>query len=95
MPQPILSGAFSTPQSRSDTQTETALRRASQQLEAQFLAEMLKSTGLEGSEGAFGGGSGEEQFQSFLRDAQADRMVQAGGIGLAEHIFQALTRRAQ
>lgn len=93
MPQPIAGGAPVAASARPDV--EAQLRRASEQLEAQFLAEMLKSTGLEGAEGAFGGGEGEEQFQSFLREAQAERMVAGGGIGLAEHIFKALTKGEQ
>ncbi|MEV8465972.1 rod-binding protein [Fluviibacterium sp. DFM31] len=74
------------------TRQHAALHKAAQQLEAQFLAEMLKSTSAGTDESAFGGGSGEEQFQSFLHQAQADRMVAGGGIGLAESIFTALTR---
>ncbi|WP_038075321.1 rod-binding protein [Thioclava pacifica] len=69
------------------------LRRSAQALEAGFLSEMLKHAGLEEMNGAFGGGVGEEQFASFLRDEQAKRMVTAGGIGLAETIFNALEAR--
>jgi peptidoglycan hydrolase FlgJ len=58
-----------------------------QELEATFLAEMLAHAGLEAGQGAFGGGSGEAQFASFLRQEQARLMVEGGGIGLAEVIF--------
>ena len=67
-----------------------ALRQAAQDLEATFLAEMLKSAGLGQTRDAFGGGAGEDQFGSFLVGAQARAMVAAGGIGLAETIFNAL-----
>ncbi|MEY1557279.1 rod-binding protein [Yoonia sp. R2331] len=70
------------------------LRAAAQKLEATFLAEMLKSAGLDAQSGAFGGGIGEEQFSSFLREAQAEEMVAAGGIGLAESLFNAMKARA-
>ena len=70
------------------------LWQAAQKLEASFLAEILKSTGLGAPSESFGGGQGEEQFGSFLRQAQADQMVQAGGIGLAETLFEALKDRA-
>jgi len=40
-----------------------------------------------------GGGIGEEQFSSFLRDEHAGLMVKAGGIGLAEHLFNALKEK--
>ena len=66
------------------------LREAATGLEARFLAEMLKSAGMEQTRSAFGGGAGEDQFASFLVQEQANRIVQAGGIGLAETIFNAL-----
>lgn len=69
---------------------DVRLRDAARELEATFLLEMLKAAGL-GSRGAgFGGGAGEDQFSSLLRDEQARQMVRAGGIGLAEHLFRAL-----
>lgn len=70
------------------------LRATAVKLEAQFLSEMLKHAGLDGPASDFSGGSGEDQFGSFLRDAQAQRMAAAGGIGLAETIFRALQARA-
>ncbi|WP_373354995.1 rod-binding protein [Pseudoroseicyclus sp. CXY001] len=73
---------------------ETALMEAAKALEASFLAEMLKSTGLGEMPSEFGGGAGEEQFASFLREEQARAMVAAGGIGLAEQLFASLVSRA-
>lgn len=69
---------------------DAQLREAAQKLEATFLAEMLKSAGLGSSRSSFGGGIGEDQFSSFLRDAQAMEMAQSGGIGLAESLFNAM-----
>ncbi len=66
------------------------MKDASERLEASFLAEMLKSSGLGATSELFGGGAGEEQFASFLREAQAAEMAKAGGIGLAEAIFAQL-----
>lgn len=63
-------------------------------LEAQFLSEMLKHAGFDGPDSEFSGGTGEGQFGSFLRDAQALRMAQAGGVGLAEVIFRSLQARS-
>lgn len=75
-----------------NTPREAVLRERAGQLEAAFLAEMLGLAGLgSGRDASFGGGIGEEQFASFLRQAQADAIVRAGGIGLAESIFRALT----
>lgn len=69
---------------------DAALRDAAQKLEAGFLAEMLKSAGLGETPETHGGGAGEDQFASFLRHAQAEEMVKAGGIGLSEALFHAL-----
>ncbi|WBL33285.1 rod-binding protein [Sinirhodobacter sp. HNIBRBA609] len=69
-----------------------ALRQAAQDLEAAFLAEMLKQAGLGKSQQAFGGGAGEEQFSSFLVQEQASLMAQCGGIGLAERLFAAMQK---
>lgn len=69
------------------------LREAANKLEASFLAEMLKSAGLGRNNSSFNGGVGEEQFSSFLVQAQADELVQSGGIGLSEMFFHALMER--
>lgn len=81
------------PTSSVGTRSDKALREAAQELEATFLAEMLKSAGLGQGRDAFGGGAGEDQFASFLVDEQARAMVDAGGIGLAEALFNALKER--
>jgi len=72
---------------------ETALRAAAEKLEAAFLAEMLKSAGLGKTPEGFGGGAGEDQFASFLRQAQAEEIARAGGIGLAEALFRSMQER--
>ena len=79
---------------KADTGSEDrALRVAAEKLEATFLAEMLKAAGLGEARDAFGGGAGEEQFASFLRQAQAEEMVRTGGLGLAESLYQALKEK--
>ena len=65
-----------------------------QQLEASFLSEMLKSAGFGAAREALGGGVGEEQFASLLRDEHARALVDRGGIGLAQNLFEALKDRA-
>lgn len=67
------------------------LHDAAMRLEALFLAEMLKSAGLGQPRSSFGGGAGEEQFASFLAEAQAGELARAGGIGLAETLFRAMS----
>lgn len=76
-------------------QRDMAMRNAAQELEANFLAEMLKAAGLGKTPEAFGGGSGEDQFASFLRLEQAREMVNAGGIGLAQSLFEAMKDKAE
>lgn len=63
----------------------TAVARVAQDIEAAFLAEMLKHTGLGESAG---------EFASFMREAEAREMVQCGGIGLTESLTTALEKRA-
>lgn len=70
---------------RSAVAKEMALK-----LEASFLSEMLKSAGFGMQSNSFSGSAGEDQFASFQRDAIAEHMAQAGGIGLAEHFFNAM-----
>ncbi len=73
-----------------DTERTAAVRVQAQELEAVFLAEMLKHAGLDAEGGAFGGGVGESQFNSFLRQEQAQAMARAGGIGLTESLMRAM-----
>lgn len=69
--------------------TEQMMSKA-EELEASFLAEMLGHSGLGEISSTFDGGSGEAQFSSFLRAEQARLVVEGGGIGLAELIFNSM-----
>lgn len=79
-----------TPIAQSAPSHSERLMQVAQSLEAQFLSEMLKSAGIGQTPEEFGGGSGEDQFSSFLRDEQAKQMTQAGGIGLAQSLFDSM-----
>lgn len=72
---------------------DAMLRQAATKLEASFLAEMLRSAGLGETSDSFGGGAGEDQFSSFLIQAQAEQIARTGGIGLAETFFHALKEK--
>jgi Rod binding domain-containing protein len=72
------------------TARQDQLMVKAEELEASFLSEMLAHSGLGEMQGSFGGGSGEEQFSSFLRQEQARLIVQHGGLGLAELIFNTM-----
>jgi len=72
----------------------TALRQTAEAFEAVFLAEMLKATGIGKPQEGFGsGGAGEDVFASHFADIHAHAMIARGGIGLADHIEAALSRR--
>lgn len=70
--------------------TDKQLLDMALKLEASFLAEMLKHAGVGENRSALGGGAGEEQFASFLRQAHAKEIAKSGGIGLAEQLFNAM-----
>lgn len=67
------------------------LLAAARQFEASFLAKMLEAAGAAKPADSFGGGIGENQFASFLLDAQAQRISERGGIGIAEIIIRHFT----
>ena len=74
---------------------DKAMRSAAEELEANFLAEMLKPMGAGAARNSFGGGIGEEQFSSFLLQEESRAMVRSGGIGLAENIFQSMKKTTE
>lgn len=83
--EPVLSGVAPAPD-------RNRLMEKAKEMEAVFLSEMLAHAGLGESSAEFGGGPGEDQFASFLRNAQARSIVDQGGLGLAETIFSALIK---
>lgn len=76
---------------RTESAAHAAARETAEAFEASFLAEMLKGTGINGTPEGWGGGAGEDAFGSFLTQEYARLLAARGGIGLAEHIFAALT----
>lgn len=74
------------------TAHDSQLMTQARALEAGFLSEMLGYAGAAKASDSFGGGIGEEQFSSFLRDEEARQMVAHGGIGLAERLFHAMQK---
>jgi peptidoglycan hydrolase FlgJ len=100
MASPILPGAPVPPMSVAGgshpaTDGAAARRAAAGALEASFLTVMLGAAGLGAARQSFGGGAGEEQFTSFLVEAQAEAMVRKGGIGLAESLLRAMEGRSR
>ena len=74
---------------------DAVLMEKAKALETVFLSEMLSFTGLGDVSEGFGGGAGETQFASFLRQEQARLMVERGGIGLAQMIFESLKSKGE
>ncbi len=71
---------------------EAALRKQAVELEAFLFAELLRVSNT-GSPSPAGGG--ETQFDSFLRQAQAESVAKSGQTGLAEAIYRSLAGRGQ
>jgi flagellar protein FlgJ len=92
MQAPLLAPDAPGPLPRSEQARRDLLMNKAQELEAAFMAEMLAHAGLDAKEGEFSGGIGEEQFSSFLRQAQAKAITENGGIGLAQRLFDSLVR---
>ena len=89
-PLPPLSGT--SPGSTPTSDKDPGLMKIANQLEASFVAEMLKSAGVGEARVAFGGGAGEDHFSSFLAREYAEATVRAGGFGLSEAIYRSLVK---
>lgn len=89
--QPVESSSPGVPRALPSERRAILMEKA-KALEAAFLSEMLSYAGMGSGEGPFSGGVGEEQFSSFLREAQARAIVDHGGIGLAETLFKSLVK---
>ena len=73
--------------------TDARIRSAATALEARFLSEMLKAARVGEPRESFGGGAGEAQFASFMRDTYAEKLAEAGGIGLADRLVAAMKEK--
>ena len=60
------------------------------EFEAVFVGQMLKYSGLEKAISSQSGGFGGEAYSSLLLEQYAGKIVEAGGFGLAEHIYEQL-----
>ncbi|MBM3524682.1 MAG: hypothetical protein FJX57_17185 [Alphaproteobacteria bacterium] len=67
--------------------TPEQAQRIGVQFEQMFLSQMLAPMfeGL-GTDGLFGGGSGERMFRSFQIDTYAQAISRRGGVGIAERV---------
>lgn len=86
---PIAAPALAPAKAAADDAELMATARA---FESVFIAQMLAHSGLGkalGAEGGFGG----EAFSSLLVDEYANRLVEKGGFGLAEEVYEQLRER--
>jgi flagellar protein FlgJ len=89
-PLPMATG--SQPARAADNATND-VRRAAEEFEAVFLAEMLAPMfdGLE-TDGLGGGGMGEQIFRPMLVERYAESISRSGGVGIADSIVRELMR---
>lgn len=81
------------PAPRQDDPRRAEMRRAAEEFEAIFLAQMMAPMfeGLD-TNGLGGGGMGEEIFRPMLIERYAEALSQAGGVGIADSIVRELMR---
>jgi Rod binding domain-containing protein len=72
------------------------MRRAAEEFEAVFLAQMLAPMfeGLQ-TDGLGGGGLGEEIFRPMLIERYAEALSKAGGVGIADSVVREMMRLQQ
>jgi peptidoglycan hydrolase FlgJ len=82
-----------TPDRREADPRQAEMRRAAEEFEAIFLAQMMAPMfdGLD-TDGLGGGGMGEEIFRPMLIERYAEALSQAGGVGIADSIVRELMR---
>ncbi len=76
-----------TPRATTADFARTRAKDAAQKFEAQVLSVMLQQmfAGLS-TDGAFGGGEGEQMFRSVLTEAMGKEMAKTGGVGIADSV---------
>ena len=79
--------------SASEAAKRLEIDKTAKKFEASFLNIMLQQM-FDGVQTAapFGGGPGEEMFKSFMTDAMASKMVQAGGVGVAASVSREMLK---
>lgn len=70
---------------------ERAMKKA-REFEAVFVAQMLKYSGM-GKALSSNSGFGGDAFSSMLLEQYAQKIVEKGGFGLADHIYEQLRER--
>ena len=72
--------------SGNDKAAEEAMRASAHDFEAAFLTQMLTFSGL-GDALTLGGGEASSAFAGFYIESLAEKMTEAGGLGLADRFY--------
>jgi flagellar protein FlgJ len=75
-----------------DPALRARIEKTAKDFEASFLQVMLGQMFDSVDAGAFGGGSGEAAFKSFLTDAFAKSMAERGGVGLSKDLTREMLK---
>ena len=75
-----------------DPALRARMEKTAKDFEASFLQVMLGQMFDSVDAGAFGGGSGEAAFKSFLTDAFAKSMAERGGVGLSKDLTREMLK---
>jgi Rod binding domain-containing protein len=75
-----------------DPATRAKIHKTATEFEASFLQVMLGQMFDGVDAGAFGGGEGEDAFKSFMTDAFAKSMANAGGVGLSKDLTREMLK---
>lgn len=81
-----------TAQPAADPALRARIDKTAKDFEATFLQVMLNQMFDSVDAGAFGGGSGEAAFKSFLTEAFAKSMTERGGIGLSQDLSREMLK---
>lgn len=74
--------------------SKDAIRKSAQDFEAAFLTQMLTFSGL-GKALTTGGGEDMAAFTGFYIESLAEKITEAGGLGLAERFYQKLLQTSE
>jgi peptidoglycan hydrolase FlgJ len=87
-------GTAQAAQAQAGLKNKAKAKAAAQQFEAVFLNTMFQQmyTGLDG-EGPFGGSGPLKVWRSMLTDQYAKEFASTGGIGIANHVYDALLKQ--
>lgn len=75
------------------TPAQRKARETAEEFEAVFISQMLAhmNMGVD-ADSAFGGGKGEEAFQSVMNEKYGEAVSEMGGIGIADAIYKEILK---